>query len=107
MKLELATLKKLVCQRRTGAFALLSLFLFVLGMAQFESLHRAIHCDAAQPEHQCAVTLIQSGQIDAPTSAAAPVSIPVQAAAQPVPEVVFVSPPAFSLLPSRGPPALS
>ncbi len=49
---------------------LLGLFLFVLAMAEFKSLHHAVHADAEQAEHQCAVTLLASGQIDLPVSAA-------------------------------------
>ena len=107
MKLELATLIKRVCQRQTIAFALLGLFLSVLGMAQFESLHRALHCDAAEPEHQCAVTLIQAGQIDSPAVVVAVVNESVEILFQPALQSVFVPQPSFSLLPSRGPPALS
>ena len=86
---------------------LLGLFMFLLAMTHFESLHRAIHADARQPNHQCAVTMLQAGQVDAPPASAVSLML------SPVAVVTAFSPPAavfvsfdFTLLPSCGPPAL-
>jgi hypothetical protein len=89
------------------AFSLLGLFLFVLAMTQFESLHHAIHADAQQRDHQCAATLLSSGQVDAPPPSlvsviVCPLEVMAEFNCQPV---VFVSFD-FTLLPSCGPPAL-
>ena len=87
------------------AGALLALFLGVLAVTLSEALHRALHADACSPQHQCAVTLFQSGQVEAPvvpitivgTGAAVFVALP--------PQSQFVSSVDFSLPPSCGPPA--
>jgi len=56
--------------RHLIAGLLLALFLFVLAMAHYKALHHAFHGDSERAEHQCAVTLLATGQIDLPTSAA-------------------------------------
>ena len=93
--------------RRLISALLLLLFLFVLSLAQFESLHQTLHPDSSEPGHSCAVTLLRSGQVDAapavPVTAAAPAPVPTAAPCFACP--VFVSF-EFTLLPSCGPPAL-
>jgi hypothetical protein len=94
-------------RRWAMAGLLLGLFLFVLAMTQSESLHHLVHVDSKQTSHQCAVTMLRGGQVDAPPPST--VSIPVP---QVVAVVVFTQPSAifvsfdFTLLPSCGPPAL-
>lgn len=48
--------------RSVKAGLLLGLFLSVLALAQFETLHQAVHADADQATHECAVTLLVSGK---------------------------------------------
>lgn len=93
--------------RRGIALLLLGLFLFVQAMTQFESLHHAVHPDSHQPNHQCAVTMLQDGQVDVPPSGLVSVVVPrdVEVAAVRFAPMVFVSFD-FILLPSCGPPAL-
>jgi hypothetical protein len=84
----------------------LALFLFVLAMTQFKSLHHAYHPDSTKPGHQCVVTMVQSGQVDAPNCDVAivpKVTVPPDLG---VVESVFVLTVDYSLPPSCGPPAL-
>ena len=98
--------RKSLRNRPLVAGGLLALFLFVLAMAQFKTLHRFCHAEADQQDHQCAVTTLAAGQVDAPTGAA----LIISATALLVGEVCVPtsSLPAVDhlLLPSRGPPAL-
>ncbi|HMP82091.1 MAG TPA: hypothetical protein PKA41_05215 [Verrucomicrobiota bacterium] len=93
--------------RRRNAVAglLLSLFLFVLAMAQYEALHRYFHPDACQPEHQCAVTMLQAGQIESTTAHVGVVSLPAVLVTFTLPQTVAVAAADFTLLPGRAPPA--
>jgi hypothetical protein len=93
-------------KRLVGALQL-GVFLLVLAMTHFESLHHLFHADANQPNHHCAVTLLSGGQLDAPPSCSStivhsPIVVVVQAIHQPV---IFISFD-FALLPSCGPPAV-
>jgi len=92
--------------KRVISALLLLLFLFVLSLAQFESLHQVFHPDASSSDHSCAATLLRSGQVDAPPAipvgVAAPARVPAAAPCFVAP--VFVSF-EFVLLPSCGPPA--
>jgi hypothetical protein len=93
--------------KRMISVLLLGLFLFVLAMTQFEPLHHAIHADSQQPNHNCAVTMLRGGQVDAPPPCG------VNVVVSPVlfvvgftqPSAIFVSF-EFALLPSCGPPVL-
>ncbi len=92
--------------KRVISAVLLLLFLFVLSLAQFESLHQAFHPDASGSDHSCAATLLRSGQVDAPPPTPVDVAAPAPAPAA-VPcfvAPVFVSF-EFALPPSCGPPA--
>lgn len=51
--------------RRVAALVCLALFLTLLLFADSSDLHRAIHHDAASPTHQCAITLLAQGQVNA------------------------------------------
>ena len=42
---------------------LLGIFLSVLALAQVETLHHAIHRDAGERTHECAVTLLAAGKV--------------------------------------------
>jgi hypothetical protein len=94
-------------RRRLAGSLLLVLFLFVLAMTQFESLHHLVHADSKQPNHSCAVTMLRGGQVDTPLpcDVDAVVSSVVFVVAFTQPSPIFVSFD-FTLLPSCGPPAI-
>lgn len=60
-------LRKIRCLR--GALVVLLLFqiLLVQAMAVSGDLHHDLHCDADHGDHQCEVTLFQSGAVDSGT----------------------------------------
>jgi hypothetical protein len=86
------------------ALLLLALFCSVLACANFSSLHQAFHPNATNPDHQCVVKLLASGQVDAPVAdpaiIIAALTLDFPAAEQPLPVRSF-----FSLPPGRAPPA--
>jgi len=93
-------------RHRMLAGALLSLFLSVFVLTISETLHRAFHADACEPQHQCAVTMLQSGQVEMPV-----VSVSAEPARESLIAVLlaesdFVPAVPFRLPPSCGPPAL-
>ena len=92
---------------RLAGGLLLCLFLAVLALTQFESLHLWFHPDAKQPNHHCAVVTLSGGQVDAPPPCAVTAAVPTVVAVMesPYPPAVFPSFD-FILLPSCGPPAL-
>ncbi|HEY8990668.1 MAG TPA: hypothetical protein VIM46_01715 [Luteolibacter sp.] len=63
------------------AGALLFPFALMLVMSAWAPLHHDLHCDAGHPDHQCEVTLWQSGAVDT--------AAPAMAAPQPAPEVAL------------------
>jgi hypothetical protein len=83
---------------------LLALFLLLQAMAALPALHALVHPDAADPDHECAVTFFAHGQVDAPDTAAPVFHAPAPPVfSQPLPRVIFVSAD-IRLLPGRGPP---
>jgi hypothetical protein len=84
--------------------ALLGLYVLVLAMAYCGALHRAIHTDAGSAEHQCAVTLLSHGQIDASETGAS-VFVPLRSVQTAELSPVFQASNDHSLLPARGPPS--
>jgi hypothetical protein len=97
---------KVFRKKRQGASALLlGLFLFLQALSISPALHALVHSDAAEPGHECAVTLFTHGQVNASTT-----TVPVVCTAarivfcQAPPRVIFVSAD-VRLLPGRGPPA--
>jgi hypothetical protein len=99
-------MKAALGSRGWGSLLLLALFLSVLAVAQSESLHRALHADSDDPNHQCAVTQFQSGQVEIVAGLAVPVMAGVVAFV-PLPlRAAFVPSLQFYLPPSCGPPAL-
>jgi hypothetical protein len=90
---------------RAGSL-LLGVFLFGLALAYSESLHQLVHADAGKPSHQCVVTLLAGGQIDAVPAA---ISIEFTSGAVSLfawPDTPVFQSPSYSLPPGRGPPAL-
>jgi hypothetical protein len=93
-------------RRHWMAATLLGVFLSVLALTLSEAWHRALHDEACKPSHQCAVTMLQSGQVETPVVTIVPViattatfvSLPV--------EDKFAPSVDLALPPSCGPPAL-
>src|SRR5438445_12943999 len=54
------------CWSRALALMLLALFLGTTLAAAAPSLHAAVHSDANNPDHHCAITLLIQGQVDVP-----------------------------------------
>ena len=85
---------------------LLGVFLFGLALTYSESLHQRVHADAGKPGHQCVVTLLAAGQIDA-----VPAVISIRFTSGDVfllawPDIPVFRSPAYSIPPGRGPPTL-
>jgi len=98
-------MKSVGSKRQCVSAFLLAVFLSLQAMAALPALHAFVHHDSSDPNHECAVTLLLHGQVDAASAAApvfeAPQFSTVTAA---LPETIFVSAD-LRLLPSRGPPA--
>jgi hypothetical protein len=88
-----------------GAVFCLLIFVAIYAMAAVPALHELVHHDASDPSHQCAVTLLLTGQVHCPGT--------VVQAAKPAPVLISVAPSRrivcisadVRLLPSRGPPS--
>jgi hypothetical protein len=84
---------------------LLGLFLSVWGMAQFQTLHKALHCDADHPDHQCGVTLLSSGLVALADGPCETVAYTFTVVAETLP-AAGLAPAWVAFLPcTRGPPA--
>ena len=68
-------------RRAAVALAALSAFLFAFVLSAAPALHEHLHSDAAHPQHQCAITIVESGidSGDAPRLIAAPGAAPLLA----------------------------
>ena len=88
------------------AVLLLGLFLSVIAMAYSGILHKALHANAANPDHHCAVTLLASGQIDAPAGIPPVVPLKIAPVCFLLPELPIPTGVSFNLPQGRGPPAL-
>ncbi len=94
-------------QRRKPVYAgfLLGLFLCVWGMAQFQTLHKALHCAACDPDHRCAATMLSSGLVDLADGPCETVAYTFTAVAETIP-AAGLAPAVVAFLPfGRGPPA--
>jgi fructose-specific phosphotransferase system IIC component len=88
------------------AATLLGVFLSVFALTLSESLHRSLHEEACEPSHQCAVTMLQSGQVETPVCFVTPTPATAVTMVEVVAETIFVPSADYSLPPSCGPPAL-
>jgi hypothetical protein len=93
-------------KRRKVAGLLCGLFLGVLALAQFETLHRWLHPQAGQPAHQCAVTMLQSGQVEASPGVEFVAVPPLRVFAEQPVDYFFTASVGYSLPHGRGPPAI-
>jgi hypothetical protein len=96
--------RKALNRRPVFAGVLLGLFVSVMALAHFEALHLALHPDACESDHHCAVTVFQAGQVDAPVTYVAVVTPAADLTAPAT--MLLVAPPAMAvvLLPGRAPP---
>ena len=64
-------------RRAAIALSVLSAFLFAVVVGAAPALHEHLHSDAAHPQHECAITLVESAieTGDAPLSVAAPLAV--------------------------------
>lgn len=92
--------------RQFLAGVLFGLFLSVVAVAQSDTLHRLLHSDAAQARHQCAVTMLRSGQVETPVCTAAIIVSHAGLIVEQILESTFVPTVDFSLPSNRGPPAV-
>jgi hypothetical protein len=91
-------------QRAVSAL-LVGLFVVMLALAAAKALHQSLHSQACEPGHNCAVTLLQSGQLE--------VADFQPALATPPTEIISLNLPLFRVIPhflaelppSCGPPA--
>jgi hypothetical protein len=92
-------------RRQSASALLLGLFLSLQAMAILPALHAWVHPDSSDPDHECAVTLLLHGQVDA-SSVAEPAFRAPECLIfnQAPPRTIFASVD-IRLLPSRGPPA--
>ena len=105
MKQALSWVLSRKAQRAYAAFWL-GVFLLLQVMVVFPAFHALIHSDAADSNHNCAVTLFTHGQVHGADAA-----VPVL---RPEPAALFIQSPREAglvstdvrLLPGRGPPCL-
>ena len=88
------------------AVTLLGVFLSVFTLTLCEAWHRALHNEACEPQHQCAVTMLQSGQVETPVATLTLVRTTLVMVYALLAQNEFVSSVDLSLPPSCGPPAL-
>jgi hypothetical protein len=94
-------------KRQAASAFLLGLFLSVQAMVALPALHAWVHPKANDPDHECAVTLLSHGQVEASGATTPAFCAPTRVIeTQALPEIVFVSTD-VRLHPSRGPPASS
>ena len=83
----------------------MGLVLLLAAMAVCPELHELVHQDAAEPGHECAVTMFLHGQVDSAVVAVATI-VPVNLIElPPVHSTTVFSAPLELLPPGRGPPA--
>ena len=109
MRGSCATLGPMTKRRAAVALAALSAFLLAFVLSAAPALHEHLHSDAAHSQHECAISIVESGvqTANAPLTVAAPQLIALLSSASPlravwVPAVFLTArvfehaPPAFS-----------
>lgn len=85
---------------------MLVLYVLLAAFAASPALHQAIHSDAGDPDHHCAITMLAQGQIELPDCGAALCLAPTYYVYAPLVELSVSSGIVELLPPGRGPPAL-
>jgi hypothetical protein len=95
-------------QRRAAGWVLISAFLFALALAVAPQLHERLHTDSSAAGHNCAATLISSGNCDHACAALPACELQVlQVATVTVSHVTAVAAPLTFTLLEHAPPAFS
>ena len=91
--------------KAAGSLLCLGLFIFLELLAVSPELHQYFHPDANQPDHQCGVTLMAHGQVDAAPGALTVVLSPLFAFE--IPSLPLAAPVTVDhhFSPGRAPPA--
>lgn len=92
-----------------AAFISLGAFLLTVALAAAPGLHHHLHADAGQAQHECAITVVESGTApnDPPSLAAVAQPVSVFWKAAPVHSVWVPAPFVLSRVFEHAPPALS
>ena len=89
------------------ASLLMGLVLFMAALASSEALHKLVHHDADEADHQCAVTLFAHGHVDS-AACDVPVVVPTTfIETTPIVSTCFFSPAIENLPPGRAPPTVA
>ena len=89
------------------AVLLIGLVLFMAALASSEALHKLVHHDADEADHQCAVTLFAYGHVDS-AACDVPVVVPTTfVETTPIVPTCFFSPAIENLPPGRAPPTVA
>jgi hypothetical protein len=89
------------------ASLLMGLVLFMAALASSEALHKLVHHDADEADHECAVTLFAHGHVDSTTCDIPLVTPTVRVETTPHLEFFVFSTAIENLPPGRAPPAVS
>ena len=96
---------RMTAAKKAVSLLCLSLFVLLQALAVSPELHRFLHHDANKAEHQCAVTLLAQGRLNAAPVPVFVIVSPVlifEIPAHPISAPVIVE---YQLPPGRGPPA--
>jgi hypothetical protein len=93
-------------QLRATVAVVLMLYVVLATFAASPALHQAIHSDATNPDHHCAITLLAHGQIEMPDCNPSVYLAPSSYVCAPLVEFSVSSGIVELLPPGRGPPAL-
>lgn len=95
--------------RPATALACLAAFVVAIAAAAIPQLHEALHNDATLPQHECAITIVETGieSGDAPLVLSAPQSAPLSSPAPALQPVWVPSPFLAACVFEHAPPALS
>jgi hypothetical protein len=90
-----------------AAGLMLTLWLVVVVMSVSPALHQLFHRDSQSGKHECLVTYFAKGHVLSGASTGVVLMVDSVCVVAPPPvALTFVSPPEYSLSPSRAPPAL-
>jgi hypothetical protein len=89
------------------ASLLMGLILFTAALASSEVLHKLVHHDADEADHQCAVTLFAHGHVDSAACDVPAVLTTTFVETTPIVSTCFFSPAIENLPPGRAPPTVA
>ncbi|HWF19966.1 MAG TPA: hypothetical protein VG754_11900 [Verrucomicrobiae bacterium] len=98
------TQKRTMVVRKAVSLLFLALFLFLQTLAAVPGLHRHFHHDADQADHQCVVTLLLQGNLEAASSFVSVMLPAAQVSVIPLRPAFIRVAIDYRLLPGRAPP---